>query len=714
MAKSKGRKLAELIRGGSDLATGSISGTEIADDAITSDHIGDGEVHTAALADSSVTNAKIADNAIDSEHYADGSIDTAHIADNAVTAAKIAAGAAVPSQSGQSGKYLTTDGTNASWGTITQETASSILTKVKTVDGASSGLDADLLDGQQGSYYTGYTDTAISNLVDTAPGTLDTLNELAAALGDDANFSTTVTNSIATKLPKAGGTMTGAITFASGQTFDGRDVSVDGAKLDGIESGATADQTAAEILTAIKTVDGSGSGLDADTLDGNQATAFATSAQGTKADTAYGWGDHSSAGYVTTAYTQSASNPTISVNPSEGAGAIWVNYSSKKIYICYDATTNANKWINVHDSTDIIQPNQAPTNPTNTSSFPSSANKNTSFTFTFSGATDSISGSGTPSVTHYKVDNISSSYLTVSSAEVSAGSAHTFSISNSLGADTAVSFRVRAKDNNGAYSSGVTVSFTMISITYTAATGGSVTTSGNTKKHTFTSSGTLSVSSVGTDSSYTVFIIGGGGGGGNFAGGGGGAGGAVETSGTFSSTGNYTVTVGAGGGGYASGSNSSFNGNTGYGGGRGGSNNTGANGGCGGGGSNNNGAGTGSQGGDGGYGQGGCTSETGGGGGGMGANGAYGYCNSTGGAGGNGSTWSFAGGTYGGGGGGGSVWSYSLSNGGSGGGGKGGTYNNQGGCTAGTANTGGGGGGNSRSGGQAGGSGRVVIGYTYQ
>ena len=46
-------------------------------------------------------------------------------------------------------------------------------------------------------------------------------------------------------------------------------------KLAGIEAGATADQTAAEILTAIKTVDGAGSGLDADTLDGNQASAFA-------------------------------------------------------------------------------------------------------------------------------------------------------------------------------------------------------------------------------------------------------------------------------------------------------------------------------------------------------------------------------------------------------------------------------------------------------
>ena len=35
-------------------------------------------------------------------------------------------------------------------------TASDVLTKIKTVDGASSGLDADLLDGQQGSYYLDY------------------------------------------------------------------------------------------------------------------------------------------------------------------------------------------------------------------------------------------------------------------------------------------------------------------------------------------------------------------------------------------------------------------------------------------------------------------------------------------------------------------------------------------------------------------------------
>jgi len=52
----------------------------------------------------------------------------------------------------------------------------------------------------------------IDALVDSAPGALDTLNELAAAIGDDANFSTTITNSIATKAPLASPALTGSPT----------------------------------------------------------------------------------------------------------------------------------------------------------------------------------------------------------------------------------------------------------------------------------------------------------------------------------------------------------------------------------------------------------------------------------------------------------------------------------------------------------------------
>ena len=55
----------------------------------------------------------------------------------------------------------------------------------------------------------------LGNIIDGAPGVLDTLNEIAAAVNDDATFFTTVSNSIATKLPLAGGTMSGAIAMGN-------------------------------------------------------------------------------------------------------------------------------------------------------------------------------------------------------------------------------------------------------------------------------------------------------------------------------------------------------------------------------------------------------------------------------------------------------------------------------------------------------------------
>jgi hypothetical protein len=63
---------------------------------------------------------------------------------------------------------------------------------------------------------TAYTDAQVATVVDSAPGTLNTLNELAAALGDDANFSTTTATNIAAKLPLAGGTMTGDLNLGDG------------------------------------------------------------------------------------------------------------------------------------------------------------------------------------------------------------------------------------------------------------------------------------------------------------------------------------------------------------------------------------------------------------------------------------------------------------------------------------------------------------------
>ena len=58
---------------------------------------------------------------------------------------------------------------------------------------------------------TAFVSVAISNLVASAPGALDTLKELADALGDDPNFAATVSSNIAGKLSKSGDTMTGAL-----------------------------------------------------------------------------------------------------------------------------------------------------------------------------------------------------------------------------------------------------------------------------------------------------------------------------------------------------------------------------------------------------------------------------------------------------------------------------------------------------------------------
>ena len=58
------------------------------------------------------------------------------------------------------------------------------------------------LDGGGGAT-TGYVDTAIANLVDSSPETLNTLNEISAAIGDDPNFSTTFSSSITSKLNTA-------------------------------------------------------------------------------------------------------------------------------------------------------------------------------------------------------------------------------------------------------------------------------------------------------------------------------------------------------------------------------------------------------------------------------------------------------------------------------------------------------------------------------
>ena len=101
-----------------------------------------------------------------------------------------------------------------------------------------------------------YVDTEVAALVNSAPSTLDTLNELAAALGDDANFSTTITTNLSQKLgATASVTLTGDVTGSG--SFSSNAVSIaltdtnlgnTNARIDLINTNLTSTNTAVRTL----------------------------------------------------------------------------------------------------------------------------------------------------------------------------------------------------------------------------------------------------------------------------------------------------------------------------------------------------------------------------------------------------------------------------------------------------------------------------------
>ena len=264
---------------------------------------------------------------------------------------------------------------------------------------------------------------------------------------------------------------------------------------------------------------------------------------------------------------------------------------------------------------------------------------------------------------------------------------------------------------------------------FTVATGGTITTDGNYKVHTFNSSGTFEITTLGDDAivDYLVVAGGGGGGGGNNGGGGGGAGGYRTATGFAVTATTYTVTIGAGGAAQATqqtvgnvGNASVWGAITSVAGGNGGTHTStslttgGSGGGKGTTGASPVGLGTAGQGFDGGDNE---TTSMGvaGGGGGASEVGGTPVNNSTGGVGGDGNSSSIDGSATvrGGGGGGGGGVGATEGAGGDGGGGIGAVASAAG---TGTANkgAGGGGGGGTSVGGGAGGSGVVIIRYLFQ
>lgn len=90
--------------------------------------------------------------------------------------------------------------------------ASPALTGTPTAPTATAGTNTTQLST------TAFVMTAIANLVASSPATLDTLNEIAIALGNDPNFATTITNLLALKAPLASPALTGAPTAPTATT----------------------------------------------------------------------------------------------------------------------------------------------------------------------------------------------------------------------------------------------------------------------------------------------------------------------------------------------------------------------------------------------------------------------------------------------------------------------------------------------------------------
>lgn len=155
-------------------------------------------------------------------------------------------------------------------------TPAEILAALLTVDGAGSNLDADLLDGEQGAYYAKQSDMTTET---TRNDTQDT--QIAQNSGDIAGNAAAIATLNATKAPLASPTFTGdpkAPTAAPGDN----DTSI--ATTAFVAAALIAGTLPADILAKLLTVDGAGSGLDADLLDGQHGAYYLPAGTYTAAD----------------------------------------------------------------------------------------------------------------------------------------------------------------------------------------------------------------------------------------------------------------------------------------------------------------------------------------------------------------------------------------------------------------------------------------------
>ena len=176
--------------------------------------------------------------------------------------------------------------------------------------------------------------TAVSNLVDSAPAALDTLNELAAALGDDANFATTVTTSIGTKWTQDNTKISNWDTAYGWGNHASAGYLTSYTETDpvvGAVTGIVKADGAGNISAAVAGTDYLASYTETDPVFSASEAASITSTDTSNWDTAYGWGNHASAGYLTGITGQSIESlsDVNTMTPSDGQLLTWDNDNSR-------------------------------------------------------------------------------------------------------------------------------------------------------------------------------------------------------------------------------------------------------------------------------------------------------------------------------------------------------------------------------------------------
>jgi hypothetical protein len=317
-----------------------------------------------------------------------------------------------------------------------------------------------------------YVDTQVSNLVDAAPGALDTLNELAAAINDDANFSTTVTNSIATKVAKAGDSMTGALSMGNNKITD---LGTPSASSDAVNK-SYIDTLFGSTSSAATSATSAANSASSAATSASSASTSASSAQTSATSAA------TSASSAATSAT-SAANSFTSVTGLTGSGLV------RDMGDITEPDTTTSTYINIAT---IASNAQTSANSAATSASSASASASSAATSATAASTSASSASTSASSA---LTSATSASTSASSASTSASSALTSANSASTSATSAASSATAAASSETSASSSATAAAT--SATSASASASAASTSA-TSASTSASSALTSATSAAT------------------------------------------------------------------------------------------------------------------------------------------------------------------------------------------------------------------------